>query len=236
MFDINRKVVMVLGAGGGLGRSVIHYLVKQEPEVIIAVSRSCKKLEQCDDVAHMDTMSSGRHNNMILVPLDLQDAAGIYRLEKAVSDNWKHIDLIIYLAGVNLPLIPIVSVDDTTAIKCFADNTYAVWKFIQIMDPLVRKSKSRAMFAVNIRGCAESYQGIYKSSQLAAQCCITSYAKEIEYTGSKIATFDPPTMDGDFRGKTHPGTSEGAISYDRVSEKLLNTIYLDNWINGEHII
>src|SRR5207253_11194507 len=87
------SIALVTGASRGIGRAVALALARAGAH-IVAVARTTGALEEVDDAARAADTSA------TLVPLDMRDYAGIYRLASALNERYQRLDVMVGNAGV----------------------------------------------------------------------------------------------------------------------------------------
>ena len=94
------RIALVTGASRGIGRATALALAREGAHVV-AVARTVGGLEEVDDAARAAGSSA------TLVPLDMRDYAGLYRLAAALNERYQHLDMLIgnaAIAGQRSPL------------------------------------------------------------------------------------------------------------------------------------
>src|ERR1700691_3717267 len=87
------SIALVTGASRGIGRATALILARAGAHVV-AVARTVGALEEVDDAAR------GAGSSATLVPLDMRDYAGIYRLATALNERYQRLDVLIGNAAV----------------------------------------------------------------------------------------------------------------------------------------
>src|SRR5580700_860786 len=86
-------IALVTGASRGIGRMTALALAREGAHVV-AVARTVGALEELDDAARAAGGSA------TLVPLDMRDYPGIYRLAGALNERYQRLDIMIGNAAV----------------------------------------------------------------------------------------------------------------------------------------
>jgi len=194
------KIALVTGASRGIGYAVARAFAREGAHVI-AVARTVGGLEELDDEIR------GLGGAATLVPLNLDDGAGIDRLGGAIYDRWKRLDVLVGNAGVLGPMSPLAHVDPKAWDEVMAINLTANWRLIRSLDPLLRQSDAgRAIFVSS--GAAHSfraYWGPYAVSKAGLEALVRTYAAEIGMTKARANLINPGAMRTAMRAKAMPG-------------------------------
>src|ERR1700758_5521319 len=129
------RIALVTGASRGIGRAAALALAREGAHVV-AVARTVGALEELDDAAR----AAG--STATLVPLDMRDYAGLYRLAAALNERYQRLDILVGNAGVAGPRSPLGHIEPATWDEVMAVNVTANWHLIRAMDPLLRRSEA----------------------------------------------------------------------------------------------
>ena len=108
--------------------------------------RTVGALEEIDDAVQ----SAG--SSATLVPLDIRDYPGIYRLAAALNERHQHLDILVGNAGVVGQRSPLDHIDPKNWDDVMAVNVTANWHLIRAMDPLLKRAESRPRRVYIVRG------------------------------------------------------------------------------------
>src|SRR5580700_2910147 len=126
-------IALVTGASRGIGYAVALALARAGAHVV-AVARTVGGLEELDDAVRA-AGSTGT-----LVPLDIRDYPGIYRLAKAVNERHQRLDILVGNAAVGGQRSPLGHVDPNSWDEAMAVNLTANYHLLRAMDPLLRRA------------------------------------------------------------------------------------------------
>src|SRR5499427_10872888 len=87
------SIALITGASRGIGRATALTLARAGAH-IVAVARTTGALEEIDDAARAAGSSA------TLVPLDMRDYPGLYRLGAALNERYQRLDVLVGNAGV----------------------------------------------------------------------------------------------------------------------------------------
>ena len=194
------RIVLITGATRGIGRALALALAQGGAHVV-ATGRTQGALEELDDAVR----AAG--STATLVPLDVRDFPGIYRLAKALDERHGRLDILVGNAAIGGQRSPLDHVDPAGWDEILAVNVTANWHLIRAMDLLLRRSAAgRAVFmtsgaATNTR----AYGGPYSVSKAALNALARTYAAETESTPVRINLFNPGPTRTRMRAQVMPG-------------------------------
>src|SRR4029077_17392966 len=150
------SIALVTGASRGIGRATALALARAGAH-IVAVARTIGALEEIDDAARAAGGSA------TLVPLDMRDYAGLYRLAAALNERYQRLDVMIGNAGVVGQRSPLDHIEPQNWERVLAVNAPANWPLIRAMDALLKRSAAgRAIFVTSGAAThARAYSGAY---------------------------------------------------------------------------
>ena len=194
------RIVLITGATRGIGRALALALAHGGAHVV-ATGRTQGALEELDDAVR----AAG--STATLVPLDVRDFPGIYRLAKALDERHGRLDILVGNAAIGGQRSPLDHVDPAGWDEILAVNVTANWHLIRAMDLLLRRSAAgRAVFmtsgaATNTR----AYGGPYSVSKAALNALALTYAAETDSTPVRVNLFNPGPTRTRMRAQVMPG-------------------------------
>jgi NAD(P)-dependent dehydrogenase (short-subunit alcohol dehydrogenase family) len=194
------RIVLITGATRGIGRALALALAHGGAHVV-ATGRTQGALEELDDAVR----AAG--STATLVPLDVRDFPGIYRLAKALDERHGRLDILVGNAAIGGQRSPLDHVDPAGWDEILAVNVTANWHLIRAMDLLLRRSTAgRAVFitsgaATNTR----AYGGPYSVSKAALNALARTYAAETDSTPVRVNLFNPGPTRTRMRAQVMPG-------------------------------
>jgi len=214
---LDGSIALVTGASRGIGRATAIALARAGAHVV-AVARTVGALEEVDDAARAAGSSA------TLVPLDMRDYPGIYRLATALNERYQRLDVLIGNAAVAGQRSPLDHVDPQNWDEVLAVNVTANWHFIRAMDPLLKRAKAgRAVFITSGAAThARAYAGPYSMSKAALNVLARTYADETSSTPVRVNLFNPGPTRTRMRALVMPGEDPMTLpTPEQVSEKIL---------------
>ncbi len=200
------SIALVTGASRGIGRAV-------------AVARTTGALEEIDDAARAAGSSA------TLVPLDMRDYAGIYRLASALNERYQRLDVMVGNAGVGGQRSPLDHIEPQNWEEVMAVNVTANWHLIRAMDALLKRSAAgRAVFITSGAAThARAYSGAYSVSKAALNVLARTYAAETDATVLRVNLFNPGPTRTRMRAQVMPGEDPMTLpTAEDVAEKILS--------------
>jgi NAD(P)-dependent dehydrogenase (short-subunit alcohol dehydrogenase family) len=203
------RVVMVTGAGDGIGRAVSLALARAGAEVIL-LGRTVRKLE----AVHAEIERLGAPEASI-VPLDLERAlaADYEAVADAIDKRYGRLDGLLHNAALLGALTPIEQYDVPLFMRVMHVNVTAEFVLTRQLLPLLRNSKDAAVLftssGVGNRGRA--YWGAYSISKFAVEGMAQVLSQELESTSAvRVNIIDPGKVRTSMRRAAYP--SEAAES------------------------
>ena len=211
------SIALVTGASRGIGRAVALTLARSGAH-IVAVARTTGALEEVDDAARAAGTSA------TLVPLDMRDYAGIYRLASALNERYQRLDVMVGNAGVGGQRSPLDHIEPQNWEEVMAVNVTANWHLIRAMDALLKRSAAgRAVFITSGAAThARAYSGAYSVSKAALNVLARTYAAETDATALRVNLFNPGPTRTRMRAQVMPGEDPMTLpTPEDVAEKIL---------------
>ncbi len=209
-------IALVTGASRGIGRATALALARQGAHVV-AVARTVGGLEEVDDEAKKLGSSA------TLVPLDMRDYPGLYRLAAAINERYQRLDILIGNAAIGGQRSPLGHIEPQAWDDAFAINVTANFHLIRAMDPLLRRAKAgRAVFVTSGAATnARAYAGPYSASKAALNTLARTYASETSSTPLRVNLFNPGPTRTRMRAGVMPGEDPTTL---RTPEEVAETI------------
>ncbi len=211
------SIALVTGASRGIGRATALSLARAGAH-IVAVGRTVGALEEIDDAVQ----SAG--SSATLVPLDIRDYPGIYRLAAALNERHQHLDILVGNAGVVGQRSPLDHIDPKNWDDVMAVNVTANWHLIRAIDPLLKRAKAgRAVFISSGAAThARAYSGAYSVSKAALNALGRIYADETSASPIRVNLFNPGPTRTRMRAQVMPGEDPMTLpTAEDVADKIV---------------
>lgn len=204
------RVVMVTGAGSGIGRAVALSLAQAGAQVIL-LGRTVKKLE----AVHAEIEKLGAPEASI-VPLDLEKAlaADYEAVAAAIEQRYGRLDGLLHNAALLGTLTPIEQYEVPLFMRVMHVNVTAAFVLTQYLLPLLKKSSDAAVLftssGVGARGRA--YWGAYSVSKFAVEGLTQVLAPELESTSNvRVNIIDPGKVRTAMRRAAYPSEDQQSL-------------------------
>lgn len=225
----DQKIALVTGATRGIGKEIALALAKQHIHVI-AIGRTQGALEELDD----EIQALGE--SATLVPLDLRDLPAIDRLQEPIAQRWGKIDYVIGNAGMLGNLTPLPHAKPQEFQDVLTVNLSANFHLIRSMDLLMKQAENARCIMVS-SGAGRNpraFWGAYAISKAALDTMVKIYARELEGTRVKIASFDPGATATKMRAAAMPGEDPSTLpTAQHVGQYLVDLITGTEFENGK---
>ncbi len=217
---LNDKVILVTGAGGGLGGIAALALAKQGGHIIL-LDKSIPKLEKI-----YDAIVARGLNEPILYPFDLAGASEVQYEELAttIANKYGALQGLLHSAVEFSSFSPIA----THRTKEWGDslnvNLTAAFLLTRVLLPVLEKSNHASIVFTSDSTAQKmnAYAGAYGVSKVALEALAQILAKELESSGKiRVNTLIPGVIDSPLRQKSYP--AENKTKLPRMDS--LNEIY-----------
>jgi NAD(P)-dependent dehydrogenase (short-subunit alcohol dehydrogenase family) len=208
--ELKDRVIMVTGAGAGIGRAVSLALAQSGAHVIL-LGRTVRKLE----AVHAEIAQLGRAEASI-VPLDLEKAlAKDYEaVAAAIQQRYGRLDGLLHNAALLGALTPLDQYDVPTFMRVMHVNVTAAFILTQYLLPLLRASADATVLftssGVGKRGRA--YWGAYSISKFAVEGMTQVLAHETEGNSNiRVNILDPGKVRTAMRRQAYPSEAQETL-------------------------
>lgn len=212
------RIALVTGASRGIGYATALVLARAGAHVV-AVARTVGGLEELDDA--IQALGS----TATLVPLEVRDYDGFYRLAAALNERYRRLDVLIGNAAIAGQRSPLGHVLPKAWDEAMAVNVTANWQLIRAMDGLLRRSDAgRAVFITSGAAThARAYSGPYSVSKAALNALARTYADETSSTAVRVNLFNPGPTRTRMRALVMPGEDPMTLPPpEEIAEKILD--------------
>lgn len=172
------RIVMVTGAGSGIGRAAAKAYAAHGATVIL-VGRTVSRLEEV-----YDEIEAAGHPKPAIVPMNFEGAAvkDYEELAMTLEDNFGRLDGLLHNAGILGARSPVELYDPETWNKVIHVNATAPFLLSRAMIPLLRKSDDASMIFTSsgVGRQARAYWGAYAVSKFAVEGLAQLLADELD--------------------------------------------------------
>lgn len=211
--ELRDRVILVTGAGDGIGRAVALALAAHAATVVLS-GRTVRKLEKTYD--EIVAQGSPRPN---IAPLDLEKAlADDYdSAADALAKTYGRLDGLLHNAGILGQLSPIEHYDVPTWTRVLHVNVTAAFALTQVCLPLLRKSSDASIVftssTVGRRGRA--LWGAYSVSKFAIEGLSQVLADELRSGSVRVNCLNPGPARTAMRLQAYPAEDRSALAEPR---------------------
>jgi NAD(P)-dependent dehydrogenase (short-subunit alcohol dehydrogenase family) len=202
------RVVLVTGAGDGLGRATALSCARHGATVVL-LGRTVAKLEKL-----YDEIRSAGLPEPALYPLNLAGATwnDYEQLAATLEREFGRLDGLVHCAAHFKSFAPLATVEPKDWLEALQVNVTAVFALTRHCLPLLEKSATPAVVLVSdaVGRKGKAYAGAYGVSKFALEGLMQIWADELEGTGRvRVNSLDPGPMDTALRRK---GYTQGAVA------------------------
>lgn len=205
------KVILVTGAGNGIGATAAKTFAQHGATVILA-DRSVSALEQVYD----EIIGNG-DSQPAIYPIDFKGATpqNYIELAQTLDKEFGQLDGLLHNAAHLGNLAPIELYDAELWFATFQINIHAPFFLTQACLPLL-KSANHASIVYTIDEVAlqsRAYWGAYAASKAAVQNLMQTLSHELsESTSVRVNSIDPGIVKTSMRARAFPGEDPNSIA------------------------
>ncbi|MDD1796111.1 YciK family oxidoreductase [Enterovibrio makurazakiensis] len=186
---LDGKVILVTGAGDGIGRqAALSYA--QHGATVILLGRTVKKLERV-----YDEIEAAGYTQPAIVPLDMLGATRQHYLDMAdtIEQQFGRLDGVLHNAGMLGVLSPFDQIEEKAFDEVMQVNVKATFLMTQALLPLLQKSDdARLVFTSSTVGHAgRAFWGTYAMSKFATEGMMQVLSDELSNTSVKVNAINP---------------------------------------------
>ncbi|WP_019864666.1 SDR family NAD(P)-dependent oxidoreductase [Methylovulum miyakonense] len=200
---LNNHVILITGAGGGLGGTAALALAKQGAQIIL-LDKLIPKLE-----AVYDRIVAANAPEPIMYPFDLAGANENDYLELAerVGDKYGSLQGLLHSAVEFSHFTPVSQTSTKDWGQAISVNLNAPFLLCRVLLPLLQKSTHASIVFTSDSSAraAPAYSGAYGVSKIALEGFAKILAEELEATSTiRVNTLIPGPVDSPLRKRAYP--------------------------------
>ncbi|MCB1877190.1 MAG: SDR family NAD(P)-dependent oxidoreductase [Chromatiales bacterium] len=204
------RVILVTGAGDGIGAALAETLAAQGATVIL-LGRTTAKLESV-----YDRIEAACHPQPAIYPMNLEGAApkDYDDLAATLQESFGRLDGLVHNAAVLPPLGPMEMTPIESWYQAIQINLNAPFLLTRACMDLLRASdQGRLLFTLDQATLtAKAYWGVYGVSKAGLQNLATGIADELENAaGPKVISVLPPPTRTALRRRAFPGEDDSRL-------------------------
>lgn len=206
---LNNKVVLVTGAGDGIGKQAAFDYAKHGATVIL-LGRTVKKLEQTYD----DIVAAGFPQPAI-IPLDMLGATKQHYLDMAetIEGQFGRLDGVLHNAGLLGVLSPLDQIEEQAFDDVMQVNVKAQFLMTQALLPLIKKApQGRVVFTSSTVGhIGRAFWGSYAISKFATEGMMQVLTDELSDTAVRVNAINPGGTRTSMRASAFPAEDPNTL-------------------------
>lgn len=207
---LNNQVILVTGAGGGLGSTAAMALAKQGAQIIL-LDKSIPKLEKI-----YDAIVDAGGPEPILYPFDLAGASELQYQEmaEAIEQRYGSLQGVLHSAVEFSAYSPLANYKTKDWGHALNVNLSAPFLLTRVLLPVLLRSEHASIVFTSDSSArqAQAYSGAYGVSKIALEGLAAIWAQELE-AGQKIRvnTLVPGAVDSPLRKRAYPAEDKTAL-------------------------
>ena len=211
-----KKIAVVTGASGGLGKAFVELMLREDVEEIWCIARNEEKLH---------ALKNAYGEKIVVLPLDLSDAANIERIGALLKERRASVSYLINNAGVGEKLAPYENFTLAQISNLITVNCTSVVSLCAVCIPYMGKGSRLINLASQSAFQPVPYLNLYASSKAFIRHYTRALAVELKSTGITATAVCPGWVDTgmltrEIGGK--PVHFPGLTGARRVAEKALS--------------
>ena len=229
------KVVLITGAGSGLGRALALQAARAGAQVILC-GRQKSKLDRV-----YDEIEAAGGPTPALAPIDFTTATAVEydQLAAVIEREFGRLDGLVHAAALLGDRTPIDQYDVPTWCKVMHVNLTAPFILTQVLLPALRKSAAASVVFVSssVARKAKAYWGAYAVSKAGLEALSAMLAVEVESQPTlRINTVNPGAMRTPMRAAAYPAEKPATVrTADSVTGTFLYLLGADSaGVTGQH--
>lgn len=213
--NLRDKVVVVTGAGRGIGRTIAESFLREEAHVIIS-DVDAESLDWFEPARE----AAGNHGEA--QTCDVRNSAAVDSMITGVAERFGRIDVLVNNAGVNAVGL-ISDLDDDTWDRCFDVNVAGVFRMCRAVAPIMkRQNAGRIINAASFAAIVPSVgSGAYAASKAAVVQLTRTLAGELGPWNVTVNAYAP--------GMIPSSMNMFAQLEPDAADRLLDTLTLRRW-------
>ncbi len=222
--SLKQKVILITGAGGGLGGTAALALAKQGAQLIL-LDKSIPKLEKIYDAI----VDSGGPEP-VMYPFDLAGAseAQYQEMADAIEQRYGALQGLLHSAVEFSAYTPIAIHKTQDWGHTLNVNLNAAFLLTRVLLPVLQKSQQASIVFTSDSGArqGQAYSGAYGVSKIALEGLAKILAQELEGAGKiRVNTLVPGPVDSPLRKKAYPAEDKSKLPTMQSLEALYRYLF-----------
>ncbi|MGB0893586.1 MAG: YciK family oxidoreductase [Parashewanella sp.] len=233
--SLNGKVILVTGAGAGIGRAAALKYAEYGATVIL-LGKTVSKLEEV-----YDDIEQAGYPKPAIVPLDLKGATESNYIDMAetIEQQFGKLDGLLHNASTLGALGPFEHIDIASLEEIFKVNVTAQVMMTKALLPVMKKSDAASIIFTSsgVGRQGRAYWGPYAFSKFATEGMMQVLAHECDGTQIRVNSINPGATRTEMRAKAYPG--EEPLDLKTPTEIMPTYLYLmtsdSKDVNGQQL-
>ena len=218
LLDLSNKVVVVTGAGRGIGRVLAERFLAESARVA-ALDLDADRLDWLD--GHDPEAAVG-------LTADVSDSAAVARVVEQVSDRFGRVDVLVNNAGIFVEGL-VEALTDEAWDRSFAVNVGGTFKMCRAVIPIMKAQRSGRI--LNAASFAAIVPSVGTSAYAAAKSAVAQFSRtlagEVGPWNITVNAYAPGMI---------PTAMNGFDTLDQAAQdRLLDTLTLRRWGRAEDV-
>ncbi|GHB75098.1 YciK family oxidoreductase [Psychrosphaera saromensis] len=200
--ELNNKVILVTGAGSGIGRQAAITYAQHGAEVIL-LGKTTKKLE-----AVYDEIVEAGYKEPSIIPLDLKGATvkNYQDMASTIISEYGKLDGLLNNASILGALSPLQHVDEGTFDDVMKVNFKGTFFLTQALIPALKLAPNASVVFTSsgVGKKGRAFWGAYAFSKFATEGLMQTMADEFENTNIRTNCVNPGATKTNMRARAYP--------------------------------
>lgn len=213
MRDLRDKVVVISGAGSGIGRALAQHL---------AQAGACLALNDVEADALGATVELlGRGPAVFATPVDVSDRMAVQRFAEAIAAHYGRVDVVVNNAGIGMGRVPFHEMDLALFDRMMAVNFQGVLHGCHAFLPhLLQRPEAALVNLSSIFGLAGiAYNTAYCASKFAVHGLSQALQQEYRGTGLVVHSVHPGGVNTGITRNSLAPSAEGVAFHERFLKR-----------------
>lgn len=204
------KIILVTGAGDGIGREAALHFAKHGATVVL-LGRTLAKLEQV-----YDEIEQHQFPQAAIYPMNFEGSTehDYEAMRDIIKNEFGRLDGLLHNAALLGPRTPIKNYNLEDWNKVFQVNTLAPFALTKSLMPLLENAQHASIVftgsGVGLAGAA--YWGAYAASKAANENLVQTFADELEGTGQvRVNSINPGPVRTRMRAAAYPAEDPATV-------------------------
>lgn len=207
--SLNNKIILVVGAGAGIGRQAALTYAKLGATVIL-LGKTVKKLESVYD----EIIAQGSVEPAI-IPLDLKGATkqNYIDMSSTIANQFGKLDGVLFNASMLGELTPFTQIHEQIWKEVMQVNTTAQFLMAQALIPILLLADNSSMIFTSstVGSEGKAFWGPYSISKFATEGMMQVIADEYENSSLRVNAINPGATNTNMRASAFPAEDKAAL-------------------------